>query len=134
MIYLITVVALSKAQAGLKAAQQQDPAITVERVREYIVQTYGRENLDTINLLFILDLSVILLAALLVVIAARGWARIRSSRRMARRAWYVWLLLPICMAIIPWTSSVKDTRGSHPISVRALVESPSSVSTSDGRK
>jgi hypothetical protein len=89
-------------ESQMETARQQDPTITVDRVREYVVQTYGRDNLDTINLLFIMDLSVILLAAFLVVLAARGWARIRPSRRMARRAWYVWMLLPICMAMIPW--------------------------------
>ena len=89
-------------QEQLKAAKQQDPSITVESVRQNVLQTFGRDNLDTINFLFIMDLSVILLAALLVVLAARKWASIRGSRRMARRAWYVWLLLPVCMGMIPW--------------------------------
>ncbi|MCP5065810.1 MAG: hypothetical protein GY946_04525 [bacterium] len=89
---------------AIEAAKQQGRNVSEEEARAYLVQRLGPENLETGNLLFIMDLSVILLAALLVVLAARSWARIRASRRMARRAWYVWMLLPIAMALIPWSA------------------------------
>lgn len=81
----------------------QSPDATQEQAQQAVRGLFGVNNLETLGYLSLLEVAIILLTTTFTILAAIRWSSVRRSRRHARRAWYVWILLPIAMAMIPWS-------------------------------
>ena len=92
-------------EGEIESAEQQGMRnINEDNVRRAVRQLWGAENLDTLGWINWLTVGTLLAVAVLTLLAARAWSTIRLSRRFARRAWYVWMFVPIGVALIPWSA------------------------------
>lgn len=90
----------SSAVDGLRQSQ---PHLTEEQAQQQVRQQFGASNLETLDLVPLLSLLALLAATIITVLAGRAWSDVRRSRRLARRAWYLLIGVPLVLAIIPWS-------------------------------
>ncbi|MBK8100240.1 MAG: hypothetical protein IPK26_24315 [Planctomycetes bacterium] len=100
---------LARAMAG---AQQPGVALADQELaamQEQVETMIGRGNLEVIDDLTLFQMTVKIAVVVLLVLAARGYARVRRSQWATRIAFVVALGLPLLASVVPWTGSMDFT-------------------------
>jgi hypothetical protein len=93
-----------KAQAA--AEGQELPTGDLAQLTAEVANQFGKNNLEILDGLGDFLLSVKLAVAILVMVAAVQWRRIRRSRNLVRWAWLTALVLPLLVSVYPWAQSL----------------------------
>lgn len=87
-----------------QAVAQGAAGMSREEFREMSMQQFGRSNAGVIDGIEALLTISVFVSAVLVVLAARSWKSVRSSRRWSRAAWGVMFVTPFVVSFIPITA------------------------------
>ncbi len=83
--------------------EQGREAGTFEQSRQ-VIATLGPENLEVFDGIILVVMLSTIAGAILTMFAARKWADLKASRKLARAAWVTMLATPLLLALIPATS------------------------------
>ncbi len=108
---LLEIAGYESAEDGLttltvKAAKANNQRLSKDDARRRVKAAIRDENLETIDTIPMLNLLKSLIVLICIFLAGRHWSDLRKSRRLARRAWYVMLGIPLAIAIYPWAQAL----------------------------
>lgn len=93
---------LDQQVAQLRSALGQDvDEAQIKQLIDVQVNTFGKENMETIDGIQILLFLVQAVGIVLIILAARSWHNLLRSRNLSRIAWLVLLLFPMVLGLIP---------------------------------
>lgn len=81
-----------------------DHRMSREQFREQSLEQFGRGNAGVIDGIEGLLTTSVFVSAILVVIAARSWKSVRSSRTLSRWGWAVMFVAPFLVSFLPITA------------------------------
>ncbi len=92
-----------------QSANGELSAEQIEHVRRNVVANVGDGNLSTLEIWNVVSALAAVAIAILVVLAAWKWLHVAASRRLARSAFFVSLITPLALCVIPWSSLLDFT-------------------------
>ena len=94
-------IAAQESTRGAPLSEQE-----TDQVRAGVVKQMGKGNLATLEIWPIVSLLATIAATVLAILAAWRWLQVPASRRLARAAFYVSIVTPLVLCVIPWSSLV----------------------------
>ena len=90
-------------EGEIENAEAAGHTATEDEARTAVRRVWGTSNLETLGTLQWLDLLIVVLSASFTILGVRSWRTVGASHKWARRAACVWILVPVLMALIPWS-------------------------------
>lgn len=81
----------------------------LRQAAEQFAQTLGIANVEVIDNLAYLNMTIKGLVAALALLGAMRWTSVMRSRRFARWSWLCAVVVPLCLAAFPWASVLDFT-------------------------